>query len=222
MVKKVRKVVKRHPPSFIGRKLVAAELCLDFANTVEWHASDHPRESLHSYEDLISWCRQANLLDDASTKKLLREAQRHPRSARKVLKHAINLRETIYRIVLAKLNGRMQCAPDLDAFNEGLKTALQHLRVIPGKRGLEWNWEGVDTALDGMLWPILFSAANLLSSEKQDRIGQCADNRGCGWLFLDKTRNRSRRWCDMKDCGNRAKSHRHYRRTQAQRADRGR
>jgi predicted RNA-binding Zn ribbon-like protein len=61
-----------------------------------------------------------------------------------------------------------------------------------------------------MLWPILRSAAEVLTSEKRTRLGQCADDRGCGWLFLDTSKNRSRRWCDMEDCGNRAKARRHY------------
>lgn len=207
--------------STLGKKLVGGELCLDFTNTVAWHASGHPEDGLSGYEDLISWCRQVDLLDDAHAERLLREAEGHPGRARKVLKRAITLRETIYRIVLSKLEGQSQCASDLRVFNEALKTALHHLRIVPGKRGLEWAWEETGVELDGMLWPILFSAANLLSSERQDRIGQCADERGCGWLFLDKTRNRSRRWCDMKDCGNRAKAHRHYKRKQSRSESRG-
>ena len=69
-----------------------------------------------------------------------------------------------------------------------------------------------------MLWPIVESAAELLTSERRSRIGQCADDRGCGWLFLDATKNRSRRWCAMGDCGNRAKARRHYLRTRGRRA----
>jgi predicted RNA-binding Zn ribbon-like protein len=64
-----------------------------------------------------------------------------------------------------------------------------------------------------MLWPVARSAADLLTSaEELARVGQCADDRGCGWLFFDTSRNHSRRWCAMKDCGNRAKARRHYRR----------
>ena len=61
-----------------------------------------------------------------------------------------------------------------------------------------------------VLWPVVWSAANLLTSRILERVGQCADDRGCGWLFMDLSRNRSRRWCDMKDCGNRDKVRRYY------------
>jgi predicted RNA-binding Zn ribbon-like protein len=197
-------------PSPFESKLVAGELCLDFANTVDWHASDHPEECLGSYEDLVAWCRRVGLIDEAGGEILLRQARRHPQAARTALRRAITLRETIYRIVLAILGGLEPEASDLDRFNRELGSALQHLRVASGGEGLEWIWEGAGRALDWVLWPILRSAGELLTSERQERIGQCADDRGCGWLFLDKTRNHSRRWCEMNDCGNRAKARRHY------------
>jgi predicted RNA-binding Zn ribbon-like protein len=72
------------------------------------------------------------------------------------------------------------------------------------------RWRGDESGLDGILWPILRSAARLLTDGDHSRLGQCADDRGCGYLFYDTSRNRSRRWCDMNSCGNRAKSQRHY------------
>ena len=63
--------------------------------------------------------------------------------------------------------------------------------------------------MDLFLDPIIKSAADLLVSPELKRVKQCADD-ACGWLFMDKSRNNSRRWCSMKDCGNRAKAHRHY------------
>jgi predicted RNA-binding Zn ribbon-like protein len=60
-----------------------------------------------------------------------------------------------------------------------------------------------------MLWPIVDAAADLLVRGEPERIKTCG-SATCGWLFLDLSRNRSRRWCDMKDCGNRAKARRHY------------
>lgn len=61
------------------------------------------------------------------------------------------------------------------------------------------------------MWPIAWSITELLLSDKLSRVGQCAAE-NCGWLFLDTTRNHSRRWCEMEHCGNRAKAKRHYRR----------
>lgn len=191
---------------------IAGEVCLDFANTVDWHASSHPEENLSSYKYLVAWSRSAGLLDDARAEKLLKKARGQPQAARSVLKRAVSVREALYRIIVAILHDESPAPEDLGAFNGELESALRHLRVVPREQGLGWGWKGSDDALDAMLWPILSSAASLLTSKRRDRIGQCADDRGCGWLFLDKTRNHSRRWCEMKDCGNRAKAKRHYQR----------
>jgi len=203
-------------------KLVAGALCLDFANTADWHASTRPHESLKSYEDLIAWCRRADLLDTARAARLLREARRRPAAAQATLRRAIGLREAIYQIIVKLLRGSPPDPADLAAFNRALASAVRRSRVVPGRGGLLWTWTGDDRALDAMLWPIVESAAELLTSERRSRIGQCADDRGCGWLFLDTTKNHSRRWCEMGDCGNRAKARRHYLRTRGPRAARGR
>jgi len=201
-------------------RLVAGALCLDFANTAAWHAAARPEESLKSYEDLVAWCRRADLVDTGGAERLLREARRRPAAAAAALRRAISLREVIYRIVVSIMRGRTPEPADLDVFNRALGSALRCSRVVPGRGGLLWTWKDDDRALDAMLRPIVESAADLLTSERRRRIGQCADDRGCGWLFLDATKNRSRRWCAMGDCGNRAKARRHYLRTRGRHATR--
>jgi predicted RNA-binding Zn ribbon-like protein len=205
----------------IGKKPIAGEICLDFANSVEWHASDEPRETLNSYENLVSWCRRAGLLDDSGAKTLLRESHKHPRRAQAVLKRVITLREVIYRLILATVNEQALNPSDLDTFNRSLQGILSQLRVVPEGGHFDWYWVGIERDLDGMLGPILGSAAALLTSDQLGRIGVCADDRGCGWLFLDTSKNRSRKWCQMRDCGNRAKARRHYRRRRERDLDRG-
>jgi predicted RNA-binding Zn ribbon-like protein len=198
--------------------LLAGALCLDFANTADWHASARPHEGLTSYEDLLTWSRRAGLLDAARAARILREARRRPGAARATLRRATALREAIYRIVVSLLRRSPPAPADLTTLNRALDDALRRSRLVAGPDGLAWNWERDDRAHDAPLWPIAESAADLLTSERRHRIGQCADDRGCGWLFLDTTKNRSRRWCEMDDCGNRAKALRHYRRTHGRRA----
>jgi predicted RNA-binding Zn ribbon-like protein len=202
-------------------KRLAGEIGLAFANTAAWHASARPEEGLKSYRDLVEWCRRAELLDPARATALLREARRRPASASAVLRRAVGLREAIYRIVVSLLRHVAPDRGDLTVFNRAMGAALHHAHVAPGRGGLIWRWAEDGRALDAMLWPIVGSAADLLTSERRGRIGQCADDRGCGWLFLDTTRNHSRRWCEMGDCGNRAKARRHYRRTHGPRAAHG-
>ena len=85
---------------------------------------------------------------------------------------------------------------DLELLNQELLPALSHARIVEADHGFTWDWADDRQTLDRMLWPVARSAAELLSSAQLNRARQCADDR-CGWLFLDMSRNRSRRWCSM-------------------------
>jgi len=185
-------------------------ICLDFANTAEWHASDHPKESINSYNDLVTWATEIKLLTEKEGKDLLTEASRNPNKATSVFKHAISLREAIYHIFSA-ISADHQLKPqDLKVLNDSLSKSLGHLQLSKVNSHFMWNWLADKNSLDKMLWPVSRSASRLLTSENLNRTGECADEHGCGWLFFDTSRNRSRRWCDMKDCGNRDKVRRYY------------
>lgn len=189
-------------------------LCLDFANTLQWHASANPQEHLNSYQDLVEWGHKKGLLSEREVLKLNKEAERNPVASEKVLKHAIGLREAIYRIFSAVAAGSRPEEGDLSILNRDLAEAMARSRIIPTNDGFTWDIQGKKDELDWMLKPIVRSAAELLTSEELDRAKECADDKGCGWLFIDRSRNKSRRWCDMKDCGNRAKARRFYERSQ--------
>ncbi len=190
------------------------DLCLEFANTLDWHASDQPAETLLTYHDLVRWAQQAGLLRAEEMESLLRIAQERPGDAGQSLKRARSLRETIYRLFEAVAKGEQPSDADLEALNQALAGALKGGHVERRPDGFVWRWGRLDAAPDALLEPLARSAAALLSSELRLRVGQCADDRGCGYLFLDASKNRSRRWCNMDSCGNRAKQRRHYRRNQ--------
>jgi predicted RNA-binding Zn ribbon-like protein len=193
--------------------LLGGRLGLDFANTADWHASDQPVEFLTSYRELVAWSRHVGILTEHQVQHLLNEGARRPTDATAVLARAIALREAIYRIFSAVSHGHGPRAADLAVLNAELTTALAQSRIVPAAEGFVWAWAGRDDALDRMLWPVVHDVADLLTSGDLDRVGQCADDR-CGWLFVDVSRNRSRRWCSMEACGNRAKARRHYQRSQ--------
>jgi predicted RNA-binding Zn ribbon-like protein len=190
----------------------AGELCLDFANTADWHASSNPQEYLNSYSDLLVWGQMAGLLSDSEAKQLWQCSQDLPSEAQAALARAIELREAIYRIFVRLADQETPSQSDLDILNFTLQRALPHLRVELSNEGFSFAWESGGQDLERVLWPVAWSAANLLTSEDLYRVGQCADDRGCGYLFYDTSRNRSRRWCSMESCGNRAKAMRHYQR----------
>jgi predicted RNA-binding Zn ribbon-like protein len=197
--------------------LESGRLCLDFANTAEWHASDQPVEGLNSYADLVRWSQSVGLLTEDGVQHLLDRAARRPADAAATLERAITLREALYRIFSAVAAGQLPQAADLDIVNEALAGALAHLQVDLSAGGFTWRWVGGEEALERMLWPVARSAADLLTSEDLDRVGECADDRGCGWLFMDESKNRSRQWCGP-GCANRAKAQRHYARQKERRA----
>lgn len=194
-------------------KLLGGRLSLDFANTADWHASDHPIEFLTSYAELVAWSQHVGILTGPEAQHLLKAAVRRPAEARAVLTRAVALREAIFRLFSTISHGRSPQAEDLATFNAELSTVLAQSQIIQAAEGFAWEWLGDEDALDRVLWPVVRDAAEILTSEALHRVGQCMDDR-CGWLFLDLSRNRSRRWCSMKDCGNRAKARRHYQRSQ--------
>lgn len=191
-------------------------LCLDFSNTVDWRTSDHAQESLKSYKDLVDWSRKVGILTAREARSLLRGAASRANEAGKVFERAILFREALYRIFSELAARRRPKKNDLDILNNALAEALSRSRVVYVGDEFAWDWMGRESALDRMLWPIARSAAELLTSGELKKVRECAGE-GCGWLFLDVSRNQMRRWCDMKSCGNRAKVRRHYERTRAAR-----
>jgi predicted RNA-binding Zn ribbon-like protein len=125
--------------------------------------------------------------------------------ANDVLQQAITLREATYRIFSNVAAVHPPAPDDLGILNVALPDAMSHLQVVALPTGFTWDWTASLDALDQMLWPVVRSAADLLTSDDLDRVRECADDRGCGYLFIDRSRNRSRRWCSMESCGNRAK-----------------
>jgi predicted RNA-binding Zn ribbon-like protein len=191
------------------------EVCLNFANTVRWHASDQPEEKLHIYPDLVTWAREQGLVEANEAKALIEMAHQHPREAAESLQQALNLREAIYHVFSAQAHGERPVQTDLDQINAAVSESLAKSQVFATSDGFQWGWKLDDPVLDQMLRPIALASANLLTSEELlPCVGQCADDRGCGWLFLDRSKNHSRQWCDINDCGNRAKQKRHYERIQ--------
>ena len=183
-------------------------LCLDFINTLQDRATS-PGELLKSYKDLVSWARQGQLLTDDEAQHLRQEGTRRGKAAKAVLQEAIDLRETMYRIFFALVEDASPARDDLLALNAGLAKAMSQVCIVPTQGGFAWDWQNKEKALDCMLWPVIRSASDLLTSRELEDVRVCAAD-DCNWLFLDTSKNHTRRWCDMKSCGNRAKARKHY------------
>jgi predicted RNA-binding Zn ribbon-like protein len=198
-------------------ELLGGRLCLDFVNTVDWRGRETPEEYLHTYVDLIAWSRHVGLIKSREAQILGQQAEKHPSEAEKILSRAVELRETIYRLFSSVAEGVTASSKDLTVFNKYLSSTMGQSKIIETEDGLIWDSDGNKDRLGWILNPVVRSAADLLVSGDSKRVKRCADF-ACGWLFLDKSRNKSRRWCDMKDCGNRAKASRFYKRKQLSQA----
>jgi len=189
---------------------------LEFTNTVSDHASSHPRENLFNYEDLLHWAKRVGLLRNEQVQLLTRRAANSSAEAAAVFAKSLELREVLYRLFVAQTRGKSAADAGLAILNSVLMPLTSGAQVVRHAGGFEWDWNFDENALEAPLWILALSAVDLMTSENLKWVGQCADEDGCGWLFVDTSKNHSRRWCDINDCGNRAKQRRHQQRARSQ------
>jgi predicted RNA-binding Zn ribbon-like protein len=199
-------------------ELVAGSLCLDFVNTVgdrdgSWR---YVRNYLQRYEDVVSWGLQAQVLPEREAATLRALAQRRPAEAAAAHERAVNLRETLHAIfspIAHSANSAEGLSVNRDALaalNAMLPDLLIKSRLATSTEGLiyHWSFDGGDVPFDRIIWTVLQSATGLLTSADLRYVHQCAMET-CGWLFLDVSKNKTRRWCAMKLCGNKTKVRQH-------------
>lgn len=200
-------------------KLVGGRLCLDFINTVDGRKSDSPRsesrsldrvlgDKLVDYSDLVEWSRHSGIVTATEAERLVQAGKRNAREAKDVFDRAIALREALYRICKAIMTDRRPQRVDVETVNDELLEARANEKLTHGPDGFTWEWVGGEALLDRMLWSIAHSGAELLTTGDWSRLHECSGD-DCGWLFEDTSKNRSRQWCDMQDCGNLAKVRRY-------------
>lgn len=180
-------------------RFYAGVCCLDFANTVEPRVPEPGMELLPDYAALLEWSEEAGLLTPAQRRKLGRPAQ----DSAAAYDSAIALRESVYRIFAAIAAGKAPRSKDLQALQEVYAEAQQHATPVLTDDRLEWTWR--EPSLAYPAWRIAGDAIELLRSDRLQRVKACQPT--CGWLFLDTTKNHSRRWCSMRECGFEAKVH---------------
>jgi predicted RNA-binding Zn ribbon-like protein len=204
-------------------QLFADHPVLDFVNTLDDRfLASGTIEMLHDYEDLLAFGQQSGLLDAASIKALKVKAS--DAAARRVLRSALEVREALACVFYGPLNGPDKDASDaLEILQRQYSAALEHQRLAPQGglskttrvAGAIWVWKSPEPRLELPVWLITQSAVALLTSSAMEHVHACASER-CRWLFLDTSKNHSRRWCDMTICGNRMKARRFHARREAE------
>jgi len=209
-------------PDYIASlRLVGGDLSLDFVNTVDGapgiEAYEDGFECLKSYGDLVCWGHHAGLLTGAEAEGLLRAGRERPSEAEAAHGRALAFRSALFRLFRSVALGEETPPESLEALRRAEAEALARATLTRDGDGggFDWEWQqGED--LCGVLWPVAHSATVLLTSGPLDRLKSCV---GCWWLFIDSSRNRSRRWCTMEDCGTHEKMRRYIERRAAKRKD---
>lgn len=186
-------------------ELIGGNAALDLVNTLDWRFRDTgPEELIELYSDLLGFAEQSGLLTTRQARRLLRETDET--KAGRVLSAARELREAAAEVFYAALDGGDPSTASIARLEALFKSARAEQRLIGGRSGLRWDWPA-ELSAELPLWQLAESAEELLTSDKLGLLRECA-KQDCRWLFLDTSKNRTRRWCDMKLCGNRMKARR--------------
>ena len=187
--------------------LEGGHVALDFVNTVGG-LRDKPvnpkDEMIETYDDLITWCGRVGLLAGRDARLLLRAASRNGAEARRMTRRAHELRELVYAIFRSIADGDEPDAPLLVRLRDLEREALAEARLASDGKAMRWTWPA-PRELGAPLWQVAHAAVDLLTRGPLSRIKVCAN---CRWLFLDQSRNHSRRWCSMAECGTQIKQRR--------------
>ena len=194
---------------------IGGDPALDLVNTVDWTSRGLVDERLMDFDRLTRWAEGAGVLPPKTGAALRRRAAAKPREAEGAYRAALHARQVLQRVFSAIAEGK-RAGDELDDFNRLLGHALEHMRMVPatgraGGRKLRLGWEQLETRLDAVIWPVLWSAASLIASDEASQIRICG-GADCGWMYVDRSRNGLRRWCQMETCGTREKSRRRYQR----------
>ncbi len=195
-------------PSSPSFSLDGGHPSLDFANTLDDRYSSRPDERLPDYRALLSFAVASKFIDKGTEEQLASEARSRPHEASAIHALAIALREAIFEVASALVEGRPPNHADLQIIARAQASAYAAGELVHTSDGFHWNWGRSTLMLDLPLWQLADTTVDLFGRQDLSRLRICAAD-DCAWLFLDETRNRSRKWCDMATCGNRAKAARY-------------
>lgn len=180
---------------------------MGFVNTLSGRGTAAPNETLVSYDALLDWARGAGVISAPAAAELRRDAEHRPHEAGRVLAIARELRETLHAVFSAVEHGRSPAPTVLADLARHLGGGYAQARLVFQDGVLRWA-PGHMAGLADVTSELARAAARLVESPVLARVRACAAE-DCRWWFVDDTRNHSRRWCEMKTCGNRAKLRRY-------------
>lgn len=187
-------------------KLVGGQPSLDLINTISWPGTPREHDWLDPPSNFTLWAQAVGLIDDQARAGINERLGLSPAVRRSPLEAVKSLRSDLREAIRPLAMGETPTPRSILRLNQLLGKAFRHRRIDPDT--LRWSW-ATATTLEGILAPVVWNAGEVVTSVDPQRLGRCPS---CDWLFHDTTRNRSRRWCDMDDCGSRDKALRYYHR----------
>ena len=195
-------------------RLVGGSLALDYVNTRTGPPDGPPTEDvLGDFAGLLAWGRYVGILDEPAARVLSDRATDDPAAARRLFRRARGLREDLDRLFRSVAAGEPLPEPSRTALRDAEAEALGRAELESTGDGYDWSWAH-DPTLARPLGPVVHAAVELVTAGPLDRVKACPT---CRFLFVDESKNRSRRWCSMDDCGAAEKMRRYVRRRAANR-----
>lgn len=189
-----------------GFQLIAGHPALDFINTLDWRfRNEGPEELLKSYDDFLRFTEQSKLLTVRQVRQLRRAI--NGSMGGRTLARCTEFREAIAEVSYARLDGRIPSVAAIRVLEQSFKAARLYQKLCWKDSQLQWDLAEMENKAELPLWLLSLSTSDLMMSEAMHDVRAC-DNPECRWLFLDASKNHTRKWCDMKLCGNRMKARR--------------
>jgi predicted RNA-binding Zn ribbon-like protein len=189
---------------WITRDIISGDSALDLVNTVSgWN--DDPEDWVPDIASFLVWTRTSGILSAYEKNQAGRMAERSPAAAARVLASVKELRFALWRLVDSLEHRRPAKAGDLSVIDEWARRLSLSQRAVVRRNKIDFAIGRDISALEIPGLRVITAALSFLRDSSWARIKTCPGN-NCGWKFLDRSKNRSRRWCDMAVCGNLAKA----------------
>ena len=192
-------MAKRSPGASESIALIGGHPVLDFVNTIEYRHTIRECDYIPTLRDVLLWSVRSRLLlpRDATNVRITAD------SAANIWHQLARLRQLLYEILIPIAEDRAVPAGSVAHFNQRAARAAKYAGLRPVNGQLRWSWVGEARDPRRLEWELINGTISLLA-ERWQLIRVCA-NTPCDWLFLDTSRNRQRRWCQMQTCGNLSK-----------------
>jgi len=207
----VMDAVPLDPGAYQGTyKLIGGQCSLDLVNTVSWPGLPREHDWFDPVGNVPTWAVAAGILDPRSAHRLSEWVTADAKRSTRELTTARRIRSTVTAVLAPFIRGETAPSKAVEALNRLWVRAASRRRLTADRDAYQMAWTFIEPAsFEDLLAPAVLNAAEVLTGLDPARLGNCP---ACKWLFYDTTRNGRRTWCDMADCGSRAKARRHYQR----------